>query len=439
MTLAMVKVEIFRFNEGKLMSNIRQNLGFSYFSAPEYLIRNRIETWFPILKDLGSTQLILEASYDRAIPEDVFQLAYENKQEVILHFKGELPLARRFNEVAVLLDAYARWGVKYIVLGDKPNSKASWDVSGWKNDNLVDHFLDRFIPLADYVEKLGLIPVFPPLQPGGDYWDTAFMEMAVRGLQRRQMDSVLQKMAVASYGYTFNRSLTWGTGGPERWPGAHPYATPEGQEDQLGFNNREWMQAVVERTCGVRPAVLVLDAGNPFAAPVLNDDGKSLEALQRIAGACLGDDESDLTEYPSLDASLIACTFDMDTLTDLLEGSLTVSSLRAIFKADEAEAEVADNKSPSGDKWIEHYLLLPAHATGVSDVVLNKVRPIIKRFSPTIGFSLEEAKIAKRVSVFPDPILFTDEKLNSLRSAGCAVEVLPHSGIEIATLLNGNV
>jgi hypothetical protein len=199
------------------------------------------------------------------------------------------------------------------------------------------------------------------------------------------------------------------------------------------------MQAVIERTCGTRPSVLVLDAGNPFAAPAFGNGGKSLEVLQRIAGACLSEDETDSAENPSLDASLIACTFDMDTLTDLLEGSLTISSLQAIFKAGEAEAEVADAKSPAGEKWIEHYLLLPAHETGVSDVVLNKVRPIIKRFSPTIGFSIEEAKMARRVSVFPDPILFTDEKLNALRSEGCTVEVLPHSGIEIATFLNGNV
>jgi hypothetical protein len=45
--------------------------------------------------------------------------------------------------------------------------------------------------------------------------------------------------------------------------------------------------------------------------------------------------------------------------------------------------------------------------------------------------------LAKRVSVFPDPLLFPEEKLNTLRSAGCQVDILPQSGIEIATQLNG--
>lgn len=415
------------------MANIRQNLGFSYFSAPEYLIRNRVETWFPILNSLGSSQLILEASFDRAIPEDVFQTAYENGQEIIIHFKGELPLARKFNEVAILLDTYARWGVKYIILGDQPNSKSGWASTGWRNDNLVDHFLDRFIPLADYIEKLGLIPVFPPLQPGGDYWDTAFMEMAIRGLQRRQMSALLEKFCIASYAHTFSRSLTWGAGGPESWPSARPYGTPEGQQDQLGFNHFEWMQAVVERTCGERPSVLILDAGNP-ATDQSNRD-QALESIQRVVKACLGEELAQ--EMPALDGSLLACTFDLDTLAEVLEGNLTVSALQAIFKSGEDGNLGSAGKAIGDEKPITHYLLLPAHETGVSDVVLNKVRPIIKQYSPTVGFSLEEAKLAKRVSVFPDPLLFTDEKLNTLRAAGCSVEILPQSGIEIATFLSG--
>ena len=414
------------------MANIRQNLGFSYFSAPEYLVRNRVETWFPILASLGGSQLVLEANFDRAIPEDVFQSAYENHQEIIIHFKGELPLARKFNEVAILLDTYARWGVKYVILGDRPNSKSGWTTTGWRNDNLVDHFLDRFIPLADYAERLGLIPVFPPLQPGGDYWDTAFMEMAVRGLQRRQMSALLDKFCLASYAHTYNRPLTWGAGGPENWPGARPYGTPEGQQDQLGFNNFEWMQAVVERTCGKRPTALILDAGNPAVDQSKKD--QALEAIQQIVKACQG--ESQEQELSSLDGSILACTFDLDTLAEVLEGNLTVSALQAIFKSEQAEAQNTDGKTANPGKPITHYLLLPAHESGVSDVVLNKVRPVIKQYSPTVGFSVEEAKLAKRVSVFPDPLLFTDAVLKGLRDAGCSVEVLPQSGIEIATFLH---
>ena len=418
------------------MANIQQTLGFSYFSAPDYLIKNRIDTWFPILKELGGKQLIIEAGFDRAIPEDVFQTAYANGMEIIIHFTDELPLARKFNDVAILLDTYAKWGVKVIILGSQPNCKSGWTNSGWRNDNLVDHFLDRFIPLADTIEKLGLIPAFPPLQPGGDYWDTAFLEMAIRGLKRRQMDAVLEKLCLASFGYTFNRSLTWGAGGPESWSGAQPYSTPEGQEDQLGFNNYEWMQAIVERLTGKRPAVLILDAGNPAVDLNLAGIDTSLERLQLIVEACNGVETATDINLPELNGSILACTFDLDTLSTLLGGNLSITALQSIFKGNSAEPS-AEGKSTFNGKPIAHYLLLPAHETGVSDVVLKKVRPIIKQCNPTIGFSLEEAKLAKKVTIFPDPVIFPDAKIDALRAAGCTVEILPQSGIEIATFLHG--
>jgi hypothetical protein len=89
----------------------------------------------------------------------------------------------------------------------------------------------------------------------------------------------------------------------------------------------------------------------------------------------------------------------------------------------------------ASQKHLAHYLLLPSYESGVSDVVLNKVRPIIKKLHPTMGFSLEEASHAEKVSIFPDPYLFKEQQINQLRSAGCEVEILPESGIEIATRL----
>ena len=85
-----------------------------------------------------------------------------------------------------------------------------------------------------------------------------------------------------------------------------------------------------------------------------------------------------------------------------------------------------------------HYLLLPVHACGVSDAILNKVRPIIKTFQPTIGFSLKEAFLAERVSVYPDPNTYSEDDINQLRASGCVVDILPESGIEIATYTQTN-
>ncbi len=307
------------------MSQIPQNIGFSYFSGQEFLVQNKIETWFPIIKQLGATQIVFESGFDRAIPEDVFELARENGLEPIIHFTAELPLARKFNELSIILDAYAKWGVKYVILGDKPNSKSAWPTAGWHFDHLVDHFLDRFIPIADYVERIGMTPVLPPMQPGGDYWDTAFLEMVVQGLKRRQMTPLLENLCLASYGYTFEKPLSWGEGGPERWSSSKPYFTPDGQEDQLGFQNFEWAQEVIKKVLGKRLPALILDAGNPWSQPIDVSPDKVVKSIQLITEACKGRENESLEDqltYPALNGSLLACVFSMDTLRELLDNEL---------------------------------------------------------------------------------------------------------------------
>ena len=62
-----------------------------------------------------------------------------------------------------------------MVLFDRPNLRANWPAAAWAQSNLVERFLDVFQPLALAAVQAGLIPVFPPLEPGGDYWDTAFL------------------------------------------------------------------------------------------------------------------------------------------------------------------------------------------------------------------------------------------------------------------------
>jgi hypothetical protein len=120
-----------------------------------------------------------------------------------------------------------------------------------------------------------------------------------------------------------------------------------------------------------------------------------------------------------------------------MQGELSVQSLYRLFGEPEAAKNVQDFDLDN-QKIISHYLLLPTHANSISDAVLNKVRPIIKKFRPTVGFSLVEASFAEKVSIYPDLILFPEEVINQLRRAGCKVEILPDSGIEIATMLQGS-
>jgi hypothetical protein len=417
------------------MNNESINTGFSYFTEPKYFINKQLKVWLPAIQKLGASLVIFESSFSNAIPEDAFIIAQENGMEPVIQFTTELPIARKFNEISILLDVYHKWGVKKIIFGDRPNTRQYWINAGWHYDNLVDHYLDRFIPLANYTVQKGMTPIMAPLQPGGDYWDTAFAELALSGLRQRRMDGIIERLILAAFGFTFNKPLTWGSGGPERWPSSKPYLTPDGQEDQLGFQNYEWLQAQAERTIGVKKPVILLNAGHPGTSFSEPDPEQTISFIQSIHSACTYSqhNENEISEI-SIDDSVDVITFSLNALQQIFEGKLSTKILDEIFsqqpKSGKNLGEI-ENK----EKKISHYLLLPSHTSGVSDVVLNKVRPIIKKHQPTIGFSLTEAMLAHKVSVYPDPLLFGEKQINELRASGCVVEILPESGIDIATSL----
>lgn len=439
MTLAQNITELQSYRKGFEMIETIQEFGFSYFSSPDYLVSKKINAWMPVFRKLGAGVIVIQANFARAVPEDIFLSAKDNQLTPVVHFSSELPLARKFNEVAFLLEVYAKWGVREVIFGDKPNLKQAWPIAGWHYESLVDHFLDRYIPLATQAVRLGLNPVTPPLQPGGDYWDTAFMEIFLSGLMRRQLSTILDHLILSSYGYTFDKPLNWGLGGPERWSAAEPYQKARGEQDQLGFHHFEWMRAIGQKAAGKSFQTLILDAGNPYVQHSQAEPGHALENIRQIMRFCYkgrleNGDMARSSNSIAFDDSIRFCTFSLDTLGEMVTKPLEPKHLLSLF-----EQPVENKSGLAGDsklaKPIKHYLLLPIHGASVSDAILNKVRPIIKLHQPTVGFSLSEAAMAEKVSIYPDPSVFTDDEIKQLRNLGCVVNILPESGIDIATSL----
>ncbi|NLN69589.1 MAG: hypothetical protein GX142_02210 [Chloroflexi bacterium] len=418
------------------MENKAIKIGFTYFSSKEYFLENQLDTWLQSLQKWNGTYVIFTADFDTLIPEDVFAKVRNFGLEPMLHFNTELPSARRFNDVALILDLYQKWGTKYVILGDQPNVKKSFSSSRSHKGTLVDDYLEGFMSLANHAVKIGLIPVIAPLAPGGDFWDCSFLELVLEGLKQKRMTDLLDAMVLSSYGFTFSKPLSWGKGGPEYWPGSKPYITPDGQQDQIGFNNFEWLQAVSLRRLGKKLPVIILNAGSP--GPKINQAGglKVDETLRKIVQACHhGDNLTDrATDQPAFNEFVVACSISLEELLGLIADSDSLKALDQIFVQSQS-SQSQPKANPVNQKVFDHYLLLPSYTSGVSDVVLNKVRPLIKKFRPTLGFSIEEALHAAKVTVFPDPNIFTAEQINKLRVAGCDVEILPQAGIEIATLL----
>jgi hypothetical protein len=57
----------------------------------------------------------------------------------------------------------------------------------------------------------------------------------------------------------------------------------------------------------------------------------------------------------------------------------------------------------------------------------------VKEHQPTMGFSITEASLARRVTVVGGVQAFPDSVIESLRKAGCAVERMIADGTVLAT------
>ena len=423
-------------------------LGFHYFPDSLHYREVDLHAWLPEIKALGGSWLTLIAPNDRAIPEPFLRGLMREYIEPVLHFRLLVDRPTDLDSLGLLLNAYADWGVRYVALFDRPNLRSNWSPSAWVQSDLVERFLDVFIPAANLVQQVGLVPIFPPLEPGGDYWDTAFLRGALQGILRRGQNQLAENLILGAYAWVNKHPLNWGAGGPERWPQARPYHTPEGQEDQRGFYIFDWYLAIAEAVLNVARPVILLGAGYNPASKVRRNVKLDLERHARtdLAIRMVMQDSTLVGAQPEeglypVSAQVLACNYWL-----LAADAAAPEGYLAWFQADggtlpvveafKNKAELKNSKtalngiSPSM-RPIAHYLLLAQSGAQLQET-LSGLLPWIAENRPTMGFSIEEAALAARVTILGGEEMFSEELLDSLRSAGCTVERLDGIGTSIA-------
>jgi hypothetical protein len=432
-------------------------LGFHYYPDTLHYGEKDLLIWLPELKKMGAAWLVIQSAPDRAIPETFIRGLLQARIEPVIQFQLPLPNPPDEKDLRPVLEAYAHWGARYIQLFDRPNISASWSISAWFQEDLVERFLDRYLPLASAILDLGMTPVFPPLEPGGNYWDTAFLKSALESLERRKQAGLLEKIALSAYAYTFEKPLDWGAGGPECWPAVRPYFTPEGSEDQLGFRIADWYTAIARDTLGKDLPIFLF--GVDLQA---NPDGNQGERftsevftsfVREIAGSLIIKEQEKALqigeEILPINPAVICASFFLLAAEEEspyqkfawydAEGS-PMPVVEAIKNWASANSAPVQEKSlppvVPGSQRLAHYLLLPTYEWGVADWHLDVIRPFVKKYQPTIGFSLKEASLAEQVTVIGNTQVFSDSDLDQLRSNGCRVERISGDGTSIATQLS---
>ena len=435
--------------EEKAVPIQQPRIGFHYFPDTMHYRESDITRWLPELQSLGASWITLFAHDDFAIPEPFITSLIKANIKPIIHLHSSTLKPCKAANLKALLTAYANWGVQYIVFFDRPNQISSWSPTDWAQNKLVDRFLDLYLPCAEVALSLSLTPVLPPLEPGGSYWDTAFLRDLLLAIKRRGYAALLDHMALSANAKLGNRPLEWGAGGPERWPSTKPYYTPKGSQDQCGFHIFDWYLAISAAICE-RPIPLILfqvgcrvgDASDPQfpAVTPVNQTSRHLEIAQALAGSS---NQQDIVPPQVISINfgpLWAAPGDSEAPYAWFQANgdklPVVDSLKNWASSHNSVTIAAAATSAKGrfnPHPIAHYLLLNEEQWGK----LNKNSPILRAFTqkykPTIGFSLSEAALAHRVTIFGGPHIFPETIVDQLSAAGCTVERIQEDGTVIAS------
>jgi len=465
-----------------LSFQIQSRLGFHYFPDTTHYRAQDLESWLPELKKMGASWLTLLAPAERAIPEAFIRGLLENDIQPILHFQLSPNGKNNPETLRTLFKSYARWGVNRVALFDRPNSRSQWRPSDWTQENLVERFLDQFIPLAELSIQEGLDPLFPPLEPGGDYWDLSFIRGAFRGLKRRGRSRLLERLGLGIYAWIGKRPLSWGLGGPEIWTGVMPYRMTENSQDQKGFRIFDWYLDIVKQELGsslptflLRVGALPEDFLDSQGSPDLNmhaevnlavaklvldltDKVQASEAISDEVLACCfwllaSDDQSSYNRQAWISADgnklpvvqsfyrlsaqryvippSVAQTIQVAKKT-ILKDVVTSSLEKKNSEWDEVIQPSTEIQKTS-EKPLSHYVLLPLYAWGAGEWDLELIQPLLDHNHPTVGFSLTEARLASRVTVIGGEGAISPGAIDMLRNSGCIVERIQEDGTLVAS------
>ncbi len=411
-----------------------KRLGFHYFQDVNHYQSRDLALWLPELQSLNAGWLVLKSLTTHAIPEEFIEGLINAGIKPIIHFDFQVNSKVKPEDLKVLLSAYAKWGVEYIVFFNTPNQKSSWLEGTWSQGDLVERFLDRYLPFVRVAEQHGLTPIFPPLQPGGDYWDLSFLKKLLILVQQRKALDFYSNFHMAISAQTFYRPLNWGVGATAKWKSLRPYSKTEtGEQDHMGINTWQWYIEQVKSILNISPKIFLFWFGAASIEKNMLDSELSFEKLLELTGDGIVGDEPDL-ELPK---EVLGCLFwllsspadtQLEKTSWFDENGKPKRSAITTYKErlehtrrENVEYSVSDRLA----EWmypIDHYLLLPSYEWGIPESVLDRVRPIIRESKPTVGFSVIEAMNARKVTIWNEDSAFSDHDIQMLREAGCLID-----------------
>jgi hypothetical protein len=396
------------------MSKPIPHLGYHYYPDEDHFTENDLLLWLPRLESLGAQWLTIRGSQLKAIPEFFIAALIEAGIEPIVHIPIQVEMFSP-TDFLPIFTSYARWGVRYVVLFDRPNMRRFWNEASWNRKSLAERFLDLILPFLEAQRSVGLTPILPPLEPGGDYWDTAFLESLLSSFARRGNKKLLEELTLTIYSWTNNRPIDWGLGGPERWIETQPYHTPEGSQDQRGFRIFDWYSQISTNIIGRDLPMLALAGGATFSSPSneLTPEVHTQKNLSIVRALENNDVPMSLKGFCFY---LLAAKEPHPHYAD--SWFLSENETRPIV---ERLQRLLSSSAKGIRKSLAHYVLLPDQVEPAEVLTWHELSNLLKEKKPTLGFSPLEARLAQEVTIVGSEELIPPAIENDLRKTGCTV------------------
>ncbi|MFQ5945183.1 MAG: hypothetical protein ACE5NC_02935 [Anaerolineae bacterium] len=384
--------------------------------------------------EAGIGWVTLESSVGHPIPSDLVTALTRQGIEPVLALDRSPVSEVDQRALRTTLDAYAVAGGRYLYLYRYPNLAGSWDSARWSEPELVRRFMGILRPSLARAIEAGLIPLLPPLQPGGDYWDTAFLAESLEILMEED-PGLLESIGVATV-TPLDRDLNWGTGGPTRWPLARPYHTPPGSQDHRGFRIFAWYDEIIKGQLG-RSLPLVAVTSYPAVGGPMRRTAEAAAMARRgslpryLLCVNLGPLEAqDGTPMPAVRMMAEQAQAPSDEVARTPETELPPQNpqrQQAPMPSTESEPVPDPWSEPSGEPppsngSIQHYVLFPTWDFGVSDWYWRMATKYVRAFRPACGFQPDEAGLARYVTIIGDERGVSAATEEELVARGCRVE-----------------
>lgn len=361
-------------------------IGFRYYTDAYHYGEDDLDFWIPELKAMGVSWLILLSDCAHLIPQFFIQELQLNNIEPVIGLHP--PKVKPFNQDTLksVIEAYAQEGIHYLYAYYEPNMMERWSWDDWSQPELVKRFMEMLIPCLERMEEAGLCPSLPPLRPGGNYQESAFLREMLKAV-RSQKEFLFENLVVCVQA-------------PPLWKGQ-------------GFYPFERYDGIINEEVGRSLPLLVTDNG-----PLERDEVNAEEVVASAARLEEG-----------LPRHLLNTSFGLLTSQE--------GSPEAWYKSDGGRApavqalkvfrqwSLQDEPAPPLEKStgdIYHYLLFPRWEWGVSERYWQAAFNYVKRFLPTCGFDPQEAASAHYVTIIGNPQGLDEAVEAQLRASGCRVE-----------------